>query len=122
VPIFLDLPFSYLRLLGSAPLDLLGLTLYYASIQSGCAYCTLHCCYFALARGNPPTTIHAPTDSEGVAALPAPQRAAARVAMGLASVPAKLSHAERNALRDVLDPHAAQHVVLAAAMMGFLTR
>ena len=85
MPTFLDLPASFLGL--GAPLDLLGVALYYSSIQSGCGYCTLHCCYFALARGVPRSCIVGP---KNVNDLPRKMRCVARMAIGLASVPAQV--------------------------------
>ena len=119
VPTFLDLPGSFMLFWGAAPIDLLGVALYYSSIQSGCGYCTLHCCYFALARGVPRTCILAPQD---VNLLPPQERIVAKVAVGLASVPAKLSMEDREALRDHFSARDCEHIVLAVCMMGYLNK
>ena len=53
----------------------------------GCGYCTLHTCFFALARGVPRSCILGPKNVDD---LPPKTRAVARLAVGLASVPAQV--------------------------------
>jgi hypothetical protein len=116
VPNLLDLPF-FLWGVG-APKPPVALAMYAASRTADCMYCSAHCCSFALRRGASAAKIA----TQGASAHTDAERAAIDVAVALASVPARLTVAERARLLRHLPRAHAESVVLAVAMMGFLNK
>lgn len=113
VPAFLDLPAS---LFGrSAPKDVVGLGMYTSSRAASCAYCSAHCCSYALRRGAGPEAVTGESRTPAEAAVVA-------VAEALSTDP----HHYRPELGDELHRHfSADHaewIVMAVAMMGFLNK
>ena len=112
VPNLLNLPAS---LLGQgAPKDLVGLAMYAASRAAGCMYCSAHSCTFALRRGASPETLTGEYTAE--------EAAVARVAEGIARVPADLTKADITDLRKHLSDEDIEWVVNSVATMGFLNK
>jgi alkylhydroperoxidase family enzyme len=109
VPNFLNLPFL---LFGAGPPKAtVGLVMYEASKAAGCAYCTAHCCTFALRRGAQEHQITEPAKDS-----------ASTVARAIALVPSTLTSEQVQALRAQYSASDAEWIVLAAAMMGFLNK
>jgi alkylhydroperoxidase family enzyme len=118
IPNFLNLPFMLWGL--GAPRSTVGLTMYVSSRMSGCAYCTAHCCSFALRRGA--TVDEVISSFDGARALSEADRAAARVARALAVVPAAIDDEARTELQRHFSKSNAEWVVLSMAMMGWLNK
>ncbi|OGT83723.1 MAG: hypothetical protein A3H91_11545 [Gammaproteobacteria bacterium RIFCSPLOWO2_02_FULL_61_13] len=118
VPNLLNLPFLVWGL--GAPRSTVGLAMYVASRVSGCPYCSAHTCSFALRRGATVEQVSSALDEERN--LTVADRAAVRVAHGLATVPASIDDAARADLHRVFSRADAEWVVLSIAMMGFLNK
>jgi len=118
VPNLLNLPFLVWGL--GAPRSTLGLALYVSSRTAGCPYCSAHTCSFALRRGATVEQVASALDSEP--ALTAADRAAVRVARALSVVPAAIDDEARADLRRHFSEADAEWVVLAIAMVGWLSK
>lgn len=112
VPALLNLPPSLFGL--GAPKDLVGLAMYTSSRAAECAYCSAHCCSYALRRGAAAHSITGERD--------ALEAAVVRVAEGLGSLPHDLAAQDVTRLRDVLPDRHVGRVVAAIALMGFLNK
>lgn len=113
VPNFLNLP--HLLAGRSAPKDLVGLGMYTSSRAAGCAYCSAHCCSFALRRGSSESAV------TGESRTPA-EAAVAALAEGLSTVPHSWDPTLDQELERHLSPGDAEWVVMGIAMMGFLNK
>ena len=118
VPNLLNLPLLVWGL--GAPRSTVGLAMYVSSRTAGCAYCSAHTCSFALRRGATVDQVTSALDADRT--LTGPDRAAVRVAVGLASVPASIDDEDRAELRRSFSEKDAEWIVLAVAMMGFLNK
>lgn len=118
VPNLLNLPFLLWGV--GAPRSTVGLAMYVASRVSGCPYCSAHTCSFALRRGATVGQVTAALEDEHK--LTVADRAAVRVAHGLATVPASLADDARADLYRVFSRSDAEWIVLSIAMMGFLNK
>ena len=118
VPNLLNLPLLIWGL--GAPRSTVGLAMYASSRAAGCAYCSAHSCSFALRRGA--TIEQVRSALEGARILSAADRAAVRVAHGLATVPTSIDDEARAELRRHFSESDVEWVVLAIAMMGFLNK
>lgn len=118
VPNLLNLPFLVWGM--GAPRSTVGLAMYVASRVSGCPYCSAHTCSFALRRGATVEQVSAALDDEH--RLTMADRAAVRVAHGLATVPASLADDARAGLYRVFSKSDVEWIVLSIAMMGFLNK
>jgi alkylhydroperoxidase family enzyme len=121
IPTFLNLP--SLVLSSGDEKKLVGLVMYASSRAAGCAYCTAHCCSFALRRGASETAI-------ANAAAPAhPERGfdsrelhALGVADAIGRLPDALGATQRKEFLQLFSGSDAECLVLAMAMMGFLNK
>ena len=104
-----------------APRATIGLALYTASRVAGCPYCSAHTCSFALRRGASAAQVAAALDDEASALSPA-DRAAVRLARGLAAIPAHVAAADRAELARQFSPATIEWLVLAIGMMGWLNK
>jgi alkylhydroperoxidase family enzyme len=95
--------------------------MYVSSLTAQCAYCSAHSCSFALRRGAQPETIALALDADGRPHTPS-ERAAIAVARSLASVPSRLTQAERQELERHFSPAHVEWIVLCIAIMGFLNK
>src|ERR1700689_835144 len=84
VPNLLNLPFLIWGF--GAPRAPLGLAMYAASRESGCAYCSAHTCSFALRRGAPADKVARAVDADLSRHSPA-ERAAIEMARAVSSIP-----------------------------------
>jgi alkylhydroperoxidase family enzyme len=92
--------------------------MYAASQAAQCAYCSAHCCSFALRRGAPSASI-----VDGLDAGTEPgARAAIAAARALSRVPASITDDERANLAAHFPVAHVEWIVLAIAMMGFLNK
>lgn len=119
VPNFLNLPFALWG--AGVPADLIGLSMYVASRNAGCAYCSAHSSAFALRRGATPAKIARALDGDD-AGYKASERAAMKVARALASVPCNITEADRTDLRRHFPAAHVEWIVLGISMMGFLNK
>lgn len=119
VPNFLNLPFALWG--ASVPTDVLGLSMYVASRNAGCAYCSAHTTAFALRRGADPDKIARALKGEDAGYTPR-ERAAMKMAQALARVPIEMTDVERNELRKHFPPEQVEWLVLGVSMMGFLNK
>jgi AhpD family alkylhydroperoxidase len=119
VPNFLNLPFALWG--ASVPTDVLGLAMYVASRNAGCAYCSAHTTAFALRRGADPDKIARALKGEDAGYTPR-ERAAMKMAQALARVPVEMTDVDRNELRKHFPPEQVEWLVLGVAMMGFLNK
>lgn len=119
VPNFLNLPFALWG--AGAPADVVGLAMYVASRNAGCAYCSAHTTSFALRRGADPDKITRALKGEDAGYTPR-ERAAMKVAQSLARVPMELTDAERAEIGKHFSPELVEWIVLGIAMMGFLNK
>jgi alkylhydroperoxidase family enzyme len=117
IPNLLNLPILLWGL--AAPRHVIGLAMYTASRTAECAYCSAHCCSFALRRGAPSSSV-----IEGVldASIEPGARAAIAAARALSRVPATITDDERANLAAHFPAAHAEWIVLAIAMMGFLNK
>jgi alkylhydroperoxidase family enzyme len=112
VPNLLNLPVSLLK--KRRLKRLVGLGMYASSRAAECAYCSAHCCSYALRRG---------VDEAVITGRRSPAEAAVvRVAEGLSRMPADLVAADVVELRKHLPPGDVDWVVMGIAMMGFLNK
>jgi alkylhydroperoxidase family enzyme len=118
VPNLLNLPFLVWGL--GAPRSTVGLAMYVASRTAGCMYCSAHTCSFALRRGATVDQVASALEAERD--LSPADRAAVRVAHGLASVPVTIDDDGRAELRRQFSEKDVEWIVLAIAMMGFLNK
>ena len=119
VPNFLNLPFVLWG--AGVPADVIGLAMYVASRNAGCAYCSAHTTAFALRRGADPDKIARALKGEDAGYTPR-ERVAMKVAQGLARVPLEITDADRIDLRKHFPPEQVEWIVLSVAMMGFLNK
>ena len=118
VPNLLNLPFLVWGL--GAPRSTVGLAMYVSSRTAGCAYCSAHACSFALRRG---ASVEQVTSALGAERTLSPtDRAAVRIAVGLAAVPASIDDDDRAELHRNFSKKDAEWIVLSIAMMGFLNK
>jgi alkylhydroperoxidase family enzyme len=117
VPNLLNLPVLVWGL--GAPRATVGLALYVASRAAGCPYCSAHTCSFALRRGATVDQVASALDGAGLSAA---DRAAVRVARALAVVPAELREEDRVELRRHFSAADVEWLVLAVAMIGWLSK
>jgi alkylhydroperoxidase family enzyme len=118
VPNLLNLPFLVWGL--GAPRSTVGLAMYVSSRTAGCAYCSAHTCTFALRRGATVDEVASALEPER--ALSPADRAAVRVAHGLAGVPVAIDDEARAELARHFSEKDAEWIVLSIAMMGFLNK
>ncbi|MEZ4313984.1 MAG: carboxymuconolactone decarboxylase family protein [Polyangiaceae bacterium] len=119
VPNFLNLPFA-LWGVSTSP-DLIGLAMYVASRNAGCAYCSAHSTAFALRRGADPDKIARALDGEQAGYTPG-ELAAMNVAKALARVPVEIKDSHRAELQRHFSPAHVEWIVLGISMMGFLNK
>lgn len=117
VPNLLNLPLLVWGL--GAPRATVGLALYVASRAAGCPYCSAHTCSFALRRG---ATVDQVASALDGADLSPADRAAVRVARALAVVPVDLREEDRVELRRHFSVADVEWLVLAVAMIGWLSK
>ncbi|WP_114783204.1 carboxymuconolactone decarboxylase family protein [Botryobacter ruber] len=91
----------------------MGLAMY-ASSKAACAYCTAHACSFALRRG-------ASTGAITGSRTPKEQ-AVVTLAEGLAGIPARLTLADVEAVKQHFSPSETEWLVFSISMMGFLNK
>lgn len=119
VPNFLNLPFVLWG--AGVPADVIGLAMYVASRNAGCAYCSAHTSSFALRRGAEPDKIARALKGEEAGYTPR-ERAAMKIGQALARVPVELTDVDRNEVRKHFPPEQVEWIVLSVAMMGFLNK
>lgn len=119
VPNFLNLPFALWG--AGVPVDALGLAMYVASRNAGCAYCSAHTAAFALRRGAEPDKIARALKGEDVG-YTARERAVMKIAQGLARVPIEVTDLDRAEIRKHFSPEHIEWFVLGIGMMGFLNK
>ena len=112
VPNFLNLPQMFLGV--GAPKDLVGLSLYQSSMASQCAYCSSHCCSFALRRGASPKSMSGEASPVEQAVLD--------IADALGRLPDALQDHHIRGLKSHLSAEHAEWIVMGVAMMGFLNK
>ncbi len=119
VPNFLNLPFVLWG--AGVPADVIGLAMYVASRNAGCAYCSAHTSAFALRRGADPDKIARALKGEETGYTPR-ERAAMRLGQALARVPVEITDVDRQEARKHFPPEQVEWIVLSVAMMGFLNK
>jgi alkylhydroperoxidase family enzyme len=121
VPHLLNLPF--LLFYSRARKGSIGLAMYAASRAAGCAYCSAHCCSFALRRGADTGQVrnaHERHPPSGI--YTAPEGAAIAVATALGRIPSTLTPALKGELSREFSAAEAEWLVLSIATMGFLNK
>ena len=123
VPNLLNLPLMLWGL--GAPRSTVGLAMYVASRNAGCAYCSAHACTFALRRGATVDEVASALEDgallEGTA-LSNRDAEAVRVARALALVPTTIDDVGRRELRQLFSAADEEWIVLSIAMMGWLNK
>lgn len=117
VPNLLNLPLLLWGL--GAPRSTVGLAMYVASRNAGCAYCSAHACTFALRRGASVDDVASALEH---GALSKGDAAAVRVARALALVPTTIDAALRSEMRQIFSAADEEWIVLSIAMMGWLNK
>jgi len=117
VPNLLNLPLLIWGL--GARRSTIGLAMYVSSRSADCAYCSAHCCTFALRRGANIEQVAGALDGS---ALSDSDRAAVRVARALSVVPAEIGDDHRRDIRRHFSPAEEEWIVLSVAMMGWLNK
>eukprot|EP00177_Eucheuma_denticulatum_P001834 GFKZ01003275.1.p1 GENE.GFKZ01003275.1~~GFKZ01003275.1.p1 ORF type:complete len:538 (-),score=72.96 GFKZ01003275.1:256-1869(-) len=113
VPNAINMPFLLWGV--GAPVDLVGMATYYAARSSQCAYCSLHTCNFALRRGVDAAAL------TGSRSLSKREAAVVDLALNMSSFPNHIIEEDRRNLFRYLSPANVEWIVLAIAMVGFLT-
>lgn len=113
VPNLLNVPFMLWGV--AAPPDLVSLAIYYSARSSQCAYCSLHTCSFALRRGVDADAL------TGNRSFTKREAAVVDAALNMSSFPNHLIEDDRRALFHHLTPANVEWVILAVAMIGYLT-
>lgn len=113
VPNALNVPFVLWGL--SAPPELVGLAMYFCARSFQCAYCSLHTCTFARRRGLDEDAI------SGTRSFTPREAAVVEAALNMSSFPNHLVEDDRHRLYRHLSVANVEWIVLAIAMMGFLT-
>jgi len=113
VPNLINLPFSLFGF--GAPKALVGLAMYISSREADCAYCTAHCCSFAIRRGSSTESLTGETRSSC-------EESVASVAKSLARIPSDLNNAQVANLAHHFSPGDVEWIVLSIGMMGFLNK
>jgi alkylhydroperoxidase family enzyme len=116
IPNFLNLPFSLLGL--GAPIAVVSLAMYSASVAAGCAYCSAHCCSFALRRGASAESIAGVLDGSSEPGA----GAVVEIARALSCMPLAVTARQRADLEAQFPAAQVEWIVLAIAMMGFLNK
>ncbi len=113
VPNFLNLPAS---IVGRTELKaLMGLAMYTSSRAAGCAYCSAHCCSFAMRRGASDGAIDGSARTDVEAAVVA-------LAESVSTVPATFDRAHFDELGKYLPAGDIEWIAMSIAMMGFLNK
>lgn len=113
VPNAINVPFLLWGV--AAPVDLVSLATYYAARSSQCAYCSLHTCNFALRRGVDAAAL------TGSRSFTKREAAVVDLALNMSSFPNHIIEEDRRNLFRYLSPANVEWIVLAIAMVGFLT-
>ena len=122
VPNFLNLPEMLLP--GYDIRELVSLSNYVSSRANMCAYCTSHCCSFAMRRGVVPEKLRDALDAllkegGGDTMFTPRERAVIRVSYGLGSVPSCLTKEDTDMLESTLaSPDQVEWIVASCAMFG----
>ncbi len=112
VPNFLNLPKMLFGL--GAPKDLVGLSIYQSSMASQCAYCSSHCCSFALRRGASPKSM--------LGEATPTQQAVLDIADAMGRLPDTLEEYHIRDLKSNLSAENAEWMIMGIAMMGYLNK
>ncbi len=118
VPNLINLPFLLWG--AGAPRDKVGLAMYVSSRAASCAYCSAHCCSFALRRGATVDQVRSALEDQQ--ALSSADRAVVQMASALSTVPATLDESIRVELRRHFSEADVEWLVLSVSMMGFLNK
>ena len=112
VPNLLNLPISLID--GKSNKALLGLAMYSASQTAQCAYCTAHCCSFALRRGLSPDVFQGNTSPK--------EKAVIDLGQALSVIPANVSNNLISELRTHFNDTELEQLALSIGLMGFLNK
>ncbi|AFY56940.1 hypothetical protein Riv7116_4519 [Rivularia sp. PCC 7116] len=112
VPNLLNLPISLIDTKSNKAL--LGLAMYSASQTAQCAYCTAHCCSFALRRGLSPEVFQGNTSPK--------EKAVIDLGQALSAIPANLPSNLISELRTHFNDTELEQLALSIGMMGFLNK
>lgn len=118
VPNLLNLPFLLWGL--GAPRSSIGLAMYVASREAGCAYCAAHACSFALRRGA--SVDEVATALQDDANLSAADRAVVQFAQTIAGHSTEVDDATFDKLGQYFSPAHAEWIALAVSVMGWLNK
>ena len=112
VPNLLNLPISLIDTKSNKAL--LGLAMYSASQTAECAYCTAHCCSFALRRGLSPDVFQGNTSPK--------EKAVIALGQALSVIPANVSNNLISELRTHFNDTELEQLALSIGLMGFLNK
>jgi len=139
LPNSLNFPEVILGVPGSVDIKLISLAMYASSRANGCAYCTSHCCTFAVRRGVDPSILRnlltevsnnkkseedAPTteDDPTTTNLSPKESAVIKLAYGLGTVPCSLTAETYNGVTKLFPPSQLEWLVEAASLFGLLNK
>ena len=112
VPNLLNLPISLID--RNSNKALLGLAMYSASQTAECAYCTAHCCSFALRRGLSPDVFQGNTSPK--------EKAVIALGQALSTIPANVPSNLILELRTHFNDTELEQFALSIGLMGFLNK
>jgi alkylhydroperoxidase family enzyme len=122
VPNFLNFPQSLLGAPGAVNARLISLAMYASSRANQCAYCTSHCCSFAVRRGVDPaifrTMLEELDASNKDNAKTTQQKIVLKLAYGLGTVPCTLTQQDVSEAFQVFSRSKIEWMVAATAMFG----
>lgn len=128
VPNFLNFPQSLLGAPGAVDARLISLAMYASSRANQCAYCTSHCCSFAVRRGVDPAALRNmleelnDNNNEQKNILSAQEQVVVKLSYGLGTVPCSLTKDVLSQARQVLSESQLEWLVAATAMFGFFNK
>eukprot|EP00984_Skeletonema_dohrnii_P011146 scaffold4429_cov81-Skeletonema_dohrnii-CCMP3373.AAC.9 len=133
LPNSLNFPEVILGVPGSVDIKLISLAMYASSRANGCAYCTSHCCTFAVRRGVDPSILRnlltevsnnkkSEEDDSTTGNLSPKESAVIKLAYGLGTVPCSLTAETYDEVTKLFHPSQLEWLVEAASLFGLLNK
>lgn len=132
IPNSLNIPEVFLGVPGSVDIKLISLAMYASSRASECAYCTSHCCSFAVRRGVDPAILRnlltevgkkkRSNDHGSRSSLSSKESAVIKLAYGLGTVPCSLTAETFHEVKTLFNPSQLEWLVASTALFGMFNK
>jgi len=135
LPNSLNIPEVILGVPGSVDIKLISLAMYASSRANECAYCTSHCCSFAVRRGVDPSILrnllaevssnkksNGNEDGSTTSSLSPKESAVIKLAYGLGTVPCSLTAETCNEVTKLFHPSQLEWLVAATSLFGMFNK